>query len=329
MLKEILRRARRLHRLLWVDERVSVLEERNRNQTEALRKKDEMLRVQFDTLEKQNEALQKQIESLKKQANESQKRDRLLQRQLDRSEDELEALKSSFEVPEELIGEFQSWKTRNPIPGSPLITVVVSTHNRADALAERCIPSILNQTYEKLELVVVGDNCTDGTEEVVRSIKDPRLRFINLSERQAYPEDPLHRWMVAGTPALNEGLSMSEGDYITHLDDDDEYTLERLETLVEFAKDNDCDFVWHPFWVGKEGDWILNEARRLSYGQVTTSSVLYRSWFKKIPWDIEAYRLNEPGDWNRFRKIKYLNPATMRYPEPLLKHYRDEVAGLP
>ena len=56
-------------------------------------------------------------------------------------------------------------------------------------------------------------------------------------------------------------------------------------------------------------------------GSVTTSSVFYRSWFKKIPWDANAHLMMEPGDWNRFRCIKYFQPVMLRHPEPLLRHY--------
>lgn len=238
---------------------------------------------------------------------------------------QLDNLKSSREVSGELIEEFHQWKAQNQIPDHPLITVVVATYNRAELLLERCVPSVLGQTYENLELIVVGDGCTDETEKNMQTIKDPRLRFVNLPERGQYPKDPRRRWMVAGTPAMNKGLSMAGGDFITHLDDDDEYVPDRLEKLTRFAAENECDFVWHPFWAEREdGVWKVNRALRFTHFQVTTSSVFYRSWFKKIPWDMQAYLLNEPGDWNRLRKIRYFRPVSMRYPEPLLKHYREK-----
>lgn len=237
---------------------------------------------------------------------------------------DLNALKSSLEVPQEVVDDFLTWKAQNPIPAHPLVTVIVATYNRSRLLTERCIPSILGQTYDNLELIVCGDGCTDDTEVLVSQIKDPRLKFHNLPERGRYPSDPLRRWMVAGTAPANEALSLAQGDFITQLDDDDEYVPDRLEKLVKFAIDNQCDFVWHPFWWEQDnGEWIINQAAEIAHGEITNGAVLYRSWFKKVRWQMDAYRLMEPGDWNRNRRIKYIGPVAMRYPEPLLRHHRE------
>jgi hypothetical protein len=238
--------------------------------------------------------------------------------------EQVDLLKSSLELDPELPAEFERWKAAHPVPERPLVSVCVATFDRAETLVTRCIPSVLEQTYPHLELIVVGDGCTDDTAEAVARIRDPRLRFVNRPERGRYPEDPVRRWMVAGTPAMNEALSLARGDFVTHLDDDDKYLPDRLEKLVAFAREHGCDLVWHPFWAEEEdGRWTLNEAEELAWTRVTTSSVFYRSWFTRIPWDIEAHRLQEPGDWNRFRKMKYVGPLAMRYPEPLVWHSRE------
>jgi hypothetical protein len=237
---------------------------------------------------------------------------------------DLDALKSSLEVPQEMVDDFFAWKSCNPIPAHPLVSVTVVTYNRARLLTERCIPSILTQTYDNLELIIVGDCCTDETEELVSRIKDPRLKFYNLPERGPYPADPIRRWMVAGTAPANKARSLAQGDFITHLDDDDEYVPDRLAKLVKFAIDNQCDFVWHPFWWEQnDGNWIINQAVEIAHGEITNGAVLYRGWFKNVQGNMDAYRLMEPGDWNRFRRIKYIGPVAMRYPEPLLRHYRE------
>ena len=285
MLGEVLKRLGNLHRLLWMDRRMSLVElqlERLRHRAATLRKRTEHHMELMD------------------------------------------ALKSSLEVPPELVEEFHEWKEHNPIPERPLVSVIVATYNRARPLIERCVPSVLGQTYDNLELIVVGDCCTDETEELLAAIDDPRLIFINLPQRSTYPEDPERRWMVAGTPPRNRGLAAARGEFITYLDDDDEYALDRLEKLVKFASEEGCDLVWHPFWLETPtGEWIVVEAEKFAYPQISTASVFYRSWFKKIPWNLEAHWLLEPDDWNLLRRIKYVNPASRRYPEPLFNHYQE------
>jgi glycosyltransferase involved in cell wall biosynthesis len=253
-----------------------------------------------------------------------------LRAEIDLLRKQVDTLKSSLEVPNALIEEFFAWKGTHPVPDTPLVSVCVCTWNRAKLLTERCIPSILGQTWKNLELIVVGDGCTDDTEERVAAIADRRLTFVNQTERGAYPQDPERRWMVAGTHAINRARSMAKGDYVTQLDDDDEYIKDRLEKLVRFARESAADFVWHPFWVEDgDGAWAINEAQEFALGQLTNGSVLYRSWFTKIEADVNAWRLLEPGDWHRYRRIRYINPVMKRFPEPLLRHYREAVHRSP
>jgi glycosyltransferase involved in cell wall biosynthesis len=206
----------------------------------------------------------------------------------------------------------------------PLVSVCVCTFNRGELLFNRCIKSLLCQDYKNLEIVVVGDHCTDDTINLMKNIRDNRLHFHNLEQRGKYPADPNFRWMVAGTTPMNESLKMATGDFITHLDDDDEHTPDRIGKLVHFTREQKADFVWHPFWFQlPSGRWQLNPANAFRKAAVTTSSSFYHRWFTQIPWDINAYRYNEPGDWNRFRKIKYLGAKTALFPEPLLRHYKE------
>lgn len=241
-------------------------------------------------------------------------------------EDQLAALKSSVDVPRELVDEYAQWREQ-PLPERPLVSVLVATYNRADLLTQRCIPSVLGQSYEHLELIVVGDGCSDHTEEAVAAIDDPRLTFLNLPRRADYPEDDRRRWMVAGTAPTNEALRRARGDLIAHLDDDDEYLPDRLRRLVEFTVANRCDVVWHPFWWQADtGRWRLEEAERFALGHVTNLSVVYRSWFTRLRSEPDSHLLREPGDWNRFRKMAHLAPVVMRYPEPLARHYQERSA---
>ncbi len=206
----------------------------------------------------------------------------------------------------------------------PLVSVCVGTYNREQLITERCLPSILGQTYRNLEVIVVGDACTDNTFHHLKTFRDPRLRFVNLEHRGEYPDNPKYRWMVAGTNPVNHALRMAQGDFITHLDDDDEYLPDRIEKLLQFSLSRRLELTWHPFYMqNADESWYIRPCQNLTYGSITTSSCLYHNWFKRIEWNVNAWKMREPGDWNRYRKFKYLKVKAARFPEPLLHHYKE------
>ena len=106
---------------------------------------------------------------------------------------------------------------------TPLVTAVIPTYNWSSVL--RCsIASALEQTLTDLELLVVGDACTDDTEEVVAgyAATDERVRWINL---------PRHVGTQAGPN--NEALRQARGRFIAHLGHDDLWLPHHLEVLVD------------------------------------------------------------------------------------------------
>lgn len=68
----------------------------------------------------------------------------------------------------------------------PEISVITATYNRSNALA-LAIRTVLWQTCPDWELIVVGDHCTDDTEDVVRGFPDPRIRFVLRGPRSLAP----------------------------------------------------------------------------------------------------------------------------------------------
>ena len=207
----------------------------------------------------------------------------------------------------------------------PLVTICIATFNRARLLCERTLPSLLCQSYPNLEILVVGDCCTDDTGTRIAALGDSRLRFINLPVRGQYPEEPEHRWMVAGSTPMNRALREARGTFITHLDDDDEYTDDRIEKLLALLTRTRSDFAFHPFRAQrKDGSWWDNTAPWFERGYVTTSAVFYHAFWKSVEWDLEAWRYSEPGDWNRFRKIRFLGAKIARHPDSMLLHYREQ-----
>ena len=121
---------------------------------------------------------------------------------------------------------------------------------------------------------------------------------------------------------MNFALEKANGDFVTHLDDDDEYLPNRIEKLIEIAKSKKADLVYHPFLMEKKpGVWKTVDADAFRQTQVTTSSIFYHSWFSKVKWDILSYKYKEPGDWNRLRKFKFLEAKVAKCSHPLTRHY--------
>ena len=96
------------------------------------------------------------------------------------------------------------------------ISVVLPTFNRAN-LVSRAIKSVLAQSHEHFELIIVDDCSDDHTEEVVDSFTDPRIRYMR------------HGKNMGGSAARNTGIKAAAGDYIAFLDSDDEWLPQKLE----------------------------------------------------------------------------------------------------
>lgn len=104
----------------------------------------------------------------------------------------------------------------------PLVTVYIATHNRP-ALLARAVGSCVEQTYPQLEIIVVDDNST------------PEHMQQNEQFLQQYPQIKyLHLAVASGAPvARNTAIKMANGEFITGLDDDDEFEPGRITELVQ------------------------------------------------------------------------------------------------
>ena len=116
----------------------------------------------------------------------------------------------------------------------PLVSVIVPTRDRVELLISRALPSILGQTYGRLEVLVVGDAVNSETEAALRELADPRLTFVNLTRRYMYPDPRRHR-LAAGTLARNEGYRLARGHWLVDADDDDVLNDHAIESLLELA----------------------------------------------------------------------------------------------
>lgn len=192
-----------------------------------------------------------------------------------------------------------------PASREPLVTVIIPTYNRAKILLNRSIPSVLNQSYENIELIVVGDHCEDDTEKLLKSYPDSRLRFINLPQRGDYPKMPLLRWFVAGVAPVNVGLKESKGEWIAHLDDDDEFSQNHIKALLDFALQSGSEMVYGKVKnQNSDGSWFELGSSNIELGNICRSASLYRGYLKCFAYDMNAWKKGEPADFNLWRRMK-------------------------
>lgn len=126
----------------------------------------------------------------------------------------------------------------------PLVSVIMPTFNRPDMLCERSIPSVLAQTHQNFEIVVVGDAAPDAVGEALASIGDPRIRFVNMTVRGPYSQVAEHAWMAVGTPPFNRAMAEARGRWLAPLDDDDAFTPDHIERLLAAARERRLELVY-------------------------------------------------------------------------------------
>ncbi len=107
----------------------------------------------------------------------------------------------------------------------PTVSIIIPTCNRASLLA-RAMKSVLAQTFQDYEIIVVDDASHDLTEGVVKGFRDERISYLK------------HGTTKGGSAARNTGIRMARGEFIAFLDDDDEWLADKLEKQVHVLKDN-------------------------------------------------------------------------------------------
>jgi glycosyltransferase involved in cell wall biosynthesis len=131
----------------------------------------------------------------------------------------------------------------------PLVSVIVPTHNRA-AMLQRTINSVLAQTFENFELIVVSDGSKDNTDEVMSSFKDPRIRYLK------------HHSERGSAVTRNTGHRVSRGKYIAYLDDDDEWVPNKLELQLSIIQQSIPEVGLVYGWMECLNEGSIVEARR-------------------------------------------------------------------
>lgn len=113
---------------------------------------------------------------------------------------------------------------------NPLVSVIIPTYNRPDTLRV-AINSVVAQSLNDWELLVIGDHCDPRTGQVVQSFDDERISYINLPARFGEQSGP-----------NSIGLVLAEGMYVAFLNHDDVYLQDHLKRAVDHLEEQGADF---------------------------------------------------------------------------------------
>jgi glycosyltransferase involved in cell wall biosynthesis len=159
------------------------------------------------------------------------------------------------------------------------VTILLPVHNGEQTLA-RAIDSIMQQTYSDWQLLILEDGSNDSTLSIAQSFKDKRIKIIS---------DGLHLGIVA---RLNQGIQLSQSQYIARIDADDISHPERLQKQISFLEANsNIDLVGTAIRVlNNEGKVLVNRIFPTSHHQIVaqpwlkTISVAHPTWCGRTDW---------------------------------------------
>lgn len=197
------------------------------------------------------------------------------------------------------------WPDGEDAEAEPLVTIRIPTYGTGTLVVDRAITSALAQTYERIEILVIGDHCASDTVEAVAKVGDPRVRFLNLPARGMYPEIAHLRRKVAGAHPMNMGNLLATGTWITPCDDDDEITPDHVEVLLGAAKRGRYEMVYSQ---GADehapGEWGIVGSTPLRKGEIAHGSVILSAGLRFLPYSMTCWKRREPSDWNLWNRMR-------------------------
>ncbi len=178
---------------------------------------------------------------------------------------------------------------------SERVSIIVPTYN-CENFVKKTIDSILKQTYQNFEIIVIDDCSTDGTVEYIKSIKDDRI-VVLINEKRS-----------GAAFSRNRGIAAASGDYIAFLDGDDIWHKTKLEDQLSFMKTNDYLFSCTDYDVIDENDFsqhvvvsgpkVANHRMFLKTDYVGCLTIMYkRSVYPDLAIPNAIYKRNDYALW--------------------------------
>lgn len=144
----------------------------------------------------------------------------------------------------------------------PKISVLMPVYN-GEQFLDKSIKSVLEQTFNNFEYIIINDGSTDDSLKIIESYEDSRIKIINFSKNMGI------------SAALNNGLNVAKGDYIARQDQDDISHPERFMLQVEYLENNDVDLVDANFIFIDENDKYIQDYEKRYFNPDETLSHLF------------------------------------------------------
>lgn len=170
---------------------------------------------------------------------------------------------------------------------APLVTVICSTYNRK-ALLRCALRSVLNQDFTDFEVRVMGDGCTDGSEEIISELNDPRLHWFNFPKNTGSQSAP-----------NNEGTRRARGKYIAFIGHDDLWLPWHLSRLVKHLEAGRADIA-HDLLASIGPDGVENV-----YGPPHPRSGYARVHFPPSSWLHRRELAAQVGGWRQPEELAW------------------------
>lgn len=143
------------------------------------------------------------------------------------------------------------------------VSVIIPVYNSEKYILE-CMNSVINQTYKNLEIIVIDDKSTDNSINIIKSIKDKRIRIIQLEKNSG------------AAIARNKGIEVATGDYICFLDSDDYWFNRKIEKQLNFIKNK--AFIYSKYiYLRKNKTHIAKVPKVLTYKELLKNTAIFTS----------------------------------------------------
>jgi Glycosyl transferase family 2 len=182
----------------------------------------------------------------------------------------------------------------------PLVTVIIPTYGRSGLLTGRALPAVLAQTHQRIEVLVIGDSDGPRTATTLGQFGDPRIEYVNLTQRYEYPDRHRH-WLAATTLARNEGYRRARGRWLYDADDDDGIPEDAIERLLTHAREHRLEAVQ-----GTIREHLPDGGSRVIVPTVTElpmKGAVVHSHLRFFDREHVASAFGVPGDWFRGERM--------------------------